>query len=391
MITALDISLGMLGFVLPLSIAAANIAGGAALALWLAVLWKYPSRRGWRKTGVEVPWVLFLAAGVLSAVFSVGPERSAGKLAADVLIVVLAAASQGPSGPQAARRMAAWWMAGSALAGVGSVVSSLTGVNLSVGRARGFFNHPVTYGEVALLGVLVSLGWVLTEKSARRWGAAAAGTACLAGLFLSRTRGALLGFGVALALWGVVRRDKRIVAVLALGMVLTAGAIGFSPSWRERWAGVVHPQADSSGATRLGIWVKSVEVVRRRPLTGLGMGHLRLRPDELPYGDGGLKMDWTETHQMFLQAAVDRGLLGLAAFVFLLIRLGVGLRRAAGGDPRWEGLFWGFVALTVAGLTESWFNDSEVVMNVYFLAGAAMAATAPEWYHENSSKGGSSA
>jgi hypothetical protein len=49
------------------------------------------------------------------------------------------------------------------------------------------------------------------------------------------------------------------------------------------------------------------------------------------------------------------------------------LWRAARSGPPALGIFFGFVGLLFAGMTESWTNDSEVVMCFYFLAGTAWA------------------
>ena len=57
--------------------------------------------------------------------------------------------------------------------------------------------------------------------------------------------------------------------------------------------------------------------------------------------------------------------------MWFLAALGRVLWRAQERDPTLAGVFWGFVALLLAGLTESWFNDSEVVMNLFFAAGTA--------------------
>ena len=83
---------------------------------------------------------------------------------------------------------------------------------------------------------------------------------------------------------------------------------------------------------------------------------------------------WTEMHNIYLQVGVEKGLIGLGLFLWFLAALGRVLWRAQERDPTLAGVFWGFVALLLAGLTESWFNDSEVVMNLFFAAGTAWRA-----------------
>jgi O-antigen ligase len=84
-----------------------------------------------------------------------------------------------------------------------------------------------------------------------------------------------------------------------------------------------------------------------------------------------LERVWTETHNVYLQVAVERGVVGLGLFILFLASVGRLLWSVARIQPALWGLFFGFLGLLVAGMTESWFNDSEILMCLFFLVGTA--------------------
>ncbi len=138
--------------------------------------------------------------------------------------------------------------------------------------------------------------------------------------------------------------------------------------------------ANQSNRIRLGLWAKSIDLMRAHPLFGVGPKQVRIRPEELRWGGSEPNKIWTETHNMYLQAGAERGVVGLGVFLWFLMVLGRTLWSARKRDPALAGVFWGFIGLLVAGLTESWFNDSEVVMSLYFVAGTALRGwTAPKY------------
>jgi O-antigen ligase len=176
-----------------------------------------------------------------------------------------------------------------------------------------------------------------------------------------------------MGLWTVIRRDKKIT-VWAVGLVLSAGLVFWAnPALRGRATSVANTTSDKSNLIRLGLWHRSVEIIRDHPLRGVGPGNFLVKPAELRWGGSPPDKDWTETHNMYLQMAVERGLPGLAVFLWFLWAVGRALWRAARSDPAALGIFFGFVGLLLAGMTESWTNDSEVMMAFYFLAGSALA------------------
>jgi O-antigen ligase len=172
----------------------------------------------------------------------------------------------------------------------------------------------------------------------------------------------------------LVRRDRKILAVLLGGVLLAVVAVFASPALRHRAASIGDRHHDSSNRIRLGLWTRSIELIRDNPWVGVGPGRARIPAAALRWGGSLPDEIWTEMHNIYLQAAVERGLVGLGFFLWFLAAAGRALWRAQARDPALAGVFWGFVALLLAGMTESWFNDSEVVMSLYFALGTALRA-----------------
>ncbi len=397
MATARKIAVGLLAFCLPVSIAASNLAWGAALGVFLLGVLLRPGWRRYRWTGLEWPWLAHAGVTLLAWVFSQDRVAGARHVMSEGLIVVFFLAAQAQE-PEDVPRNLGLFLGALTVAALWGVLQYAAGLNWDSaarqlsgpawtealpaalarrlaawnGRAVGFYNHPLTYAEVLLLAWPLLLAGALftTGRQRRFWGAGA--LAVLGAVLASGSRGVWLSLAAAVALWALVKRQKRLMAVMALLLALGAAAAAASPFLRNRLLGLVHLRQDSNSLVRLGLWDRSLRLMAEHPLLGVGPGNVHIRPDELRWGGSRPDMDWTEVHHIFFQMGVERGVLGLAAYVALLIALGRMFWRASGAG--WSsGLWVGFTGLVLAGLTESWSHDSEVVMCLLFLAGCASA------------------
>ncbi len=235
-------------------------------------------------------------------------------------------------------------------------------------RAHAFFSIYMTLAGVLSLGLLAVLPRLLTGGGLSfRWSAAwlAAG----AGLAMTYVRGAWVGFlaGAAL-LQALVRRGRLLlvaaVAVLVLVVVLVPGV-------RRRAESIVDP-ADPTARERLAMWRSAAAIARDHPLTGVGPGQVKrvypryVVPEfrDKPRG---------HVHDTPLQVLVERGILGLGAWLALFATFFVAaartLRRLPPTAPLERALVAGSLAAVagflVGGLTEYNFGDSEVVLLAY--------------------------
>ncbi|HEX9763768.1 MAG TPA: O-antigen ligase family protein [Candidatus Acidoferrales bacterium] len=274
-------------------------------------------------------------------------------------------------------------------------------------RARGTFSHFTTYAEVLLqLGALTLGLWLACPQHwTSRSGVAlillgVLVAVSLAATFTRASWASLLAAGLAM-LWLRVNWRARIATglfAIVLLLVMNQALV----VWRG--VGFYNPEDLSMQYRRL-MWTDSVGIIAKHPLLGIGMDSILVRYQELgirAYDSMGLHSHF---HSTPIQFAVERGLLGLAAWVFfmfvylrLLLRLIHRTReralprtqalRALEDEPpnqqsAWvrgwwpHGLSLGILGASAGFLSSGFlhynFGDSEVVMLFWLLMGIAVA------------------
>ena len=236
-------------------------------------------------------------------------------------------------------------------------------------RAHGFFSIYMTLAGVLLVVVTLTLPRLTGFRRPLL-----AGFAWLAGvvaLALTEVRGAWIGFGVGGALTALLGRRGRLLLLLA---ALPLAALGF-PHVQERLRSMVDP-TDPTARERLVMFHVGVQLVREHPVLGVGPGQVkRVYPTYAP--PEALRRHTGHLHNTPLQIATERGLVGLALwlwiFVAFFVHAGRILRRvpaaAAGDRTLVVGAFAATAAFLVSGLFEYNFGDTEVLL----VALAAMA------------------
>ncbi|MGQ0644612.1 MAG: O-antigen ligase family protein [Elusimicrobiota bacterium] len=392
--TARRAAFGLLGLCLPLSIAASNIAWGLAGLACLATARREPALRRLPWTALEKTWLVYFVLSAASSLASADPAYSLRKLSGESLVLILLLARQFQTRDDA-RRNLGFFLSAAVFAGLWGLLQQTLGVNrapstgelfapawasrlpaaaLDVlsqrdGRAVGFFNHPLTYAEMLLPAWTLCVAGAFRFPDRRAALFAAGGVVILGGILASESRGVWLALPILLLIWGVSRRKKRMFALLGALVLLAGLAILSRPDLRGRAESIYHFQTDGAGSTRLGLWRDSWEQIKQRPFLGTGIGRVRLVAGRGPEPE----RVWTECHSIYLQMVLERGVPGAAAFFAFFFLLGRTLWRAENAGPA-PGLFFGFLGLLVAGATESWTHDSEVMMTFYFLTGCALTA-----------------
>lgn len=399
-------------------IAPAQIAMGVGIAAWLPRVWRSPREvfSGGALEGsllvLALVTALSSAAGVAPAV-SFGAEgfvKTVGLMTVYFWIRDLVRAAR----PEARGDLLWVFVLGAGLQG-------LVGIG-EFGLARlGFLHHERISGTLGMslsMAELLSVGLLAATALASIDGPMepAAGTsqrpnlltpfvrlissvtcAALAGIstVLTFARGAWAG-AVAGLLVVVAAAPIRIRRLLAGGLVLGLLAVIFAASFAggpfrigERvgsiprflracvWTWTDSPEApmalqalDESAAERVRMWRSGARIVRDHPL-GIGVHTLervypsyRL-PDSIHVNEGHL-------HNNLVQITVDRGWLGLLAFLAVFVTFGIRVGRhwrlsSGRGDPVTRGAAASVLAIFVAGLSEYDFGDSKVAMALWFL------------------------
>jgi O-antigen ligase len=202
-------------------------------------------------------------------------------------------------------------------------------------------------------------------------------------LILTQSRGPWIGIAAGLAALFVL--SPRRLWLLAPA-VLAASVVLLAPSLQNRLSTLAVDKKDPSTAIRFTLWKGGAYVIKKNAVLGVGPGQLRgaileyeKNPD-YPPNPYGYEND---LHNQYLQMWAERGLPGLAAFLWILIAAGIvswkAFRResASGPGPYPAGTFLALGAAVFAfpflNVTERAFDDGEVALVFWLLLGLAGA------------------
>ncbi|MBI4368696.1 MAG: O-antigen ligase family protein [Elusimicrobia bacterium] len=245
------------------------------------------------------------------------------------------------------------------------------------GRVHGPM-HTMTYAEVMALAGLFVMG--LNYK--RKWLARALGMLSFAALLASGTRGPTLGFasGVVVIGFGYAWFHRRFAWKIVLPLVVSCAILIVSPFVWARLRTAFHPQQNRD---RLIMWRVGWRIIRDHPVTGVGIAHIRTSWPSyfeqewkayLPYQ----QEIWSDVHSLYLQQAGERGIPGLAALFLLLGAMTWRCFKDLVDDDKNRDLHLSMLAAMIGfwviNITESAFQDTEVVFVLYLMLAFAWSA-----------------
>ncbi|MGC8915688.1 MAG: O-antigen ligase family protein [Thermoanaerobaculum sp.] len=320
---------------------------------------------------LAAPLGIFGLASVLSAFFSVDPVTSARQLPRLLVFLLV---------PLAANLMTerAWRVLGWGL-GAMTLVFALWGFwqyahgydTLAL-RIRGPLSHYMTYAGWLLVAscLLLGLGLLSPHRIHRLWLVPVA--LALVALFLSYTRNSWVGLGVGVLVLAACWRRR----LLWLYPVLLVAVVVFFPSEvRHRIVSTLDLRQPAN-FDRLCMVYSGLQMVRDRPLTGVG---LDMVPKMYPLyrRDDAPRYRVPHLHNNLLQIAAERGVVALAAYLWLIAAFAARCWRAL---PRLSGLSRAAVAASLsavaavsfAGLFEYNFWDAEIQYLTLVVMGGAV-------------------
>jgi O-antigen ligase len=231
-------------------------------------------------------------------------------------------------------------------------------------RAKGFFSIYMTLGGSLLIGLSVILAtFAAGARPWRRPQLVTGGLATVA-LALSYVRSAWFGLGVVVLILAGLTRRYALLLVLVAATVLAV----IVPSPVQTRVLSMADRADPSATERMYFWAAGWRMLQDAPVLGFGPGGVKQHYPA--YRDPAARRPGTgHLHNNLVQIAVERGLLGLAAWLAIWIaffvragRIYTGLPTARADD---RALVAGSLAAVggflVAGLFEYNFGDSEVI------------------------------
>jgi len=357
----------------------------AQIALTALFVWVLLARRG----GVVGPlrWpllppiVAFAVWSAVAALVSEWPRESVLALKSLLTLGMIFVVANALPNAAAVRRFATWLvlaLAGAAVIGLVQVASCSGPAAADPGipligklfrkctRARAFYSIYMTLAGVLAMMLVGALPRLVRLGADARW-LGPAWIVSAAALALTYVRGAWVGFaiGAVTAAAGLGRRG--IVAVVAM-LVFVGVLVAALPGVRARVETIPDP-TNATSRDRLVMLGVGLQLAGDHPLAGIGPGGVkRVYPGVVP--PEGLRRSTSHLHNTPLQIAAERGLVGLAAWLWLFVaffrRAGVILVRlpagAAGDRALVLGSLAAIVTFLVAGLFEYSFGDTEVLM-----------------------------
>ncbi|PPT11054.1 hypothetical protein CKA32_003840 [Geitlerinema sp. FC II] len=197
-------------------------------------------------------------------------------------------------------------------------------------RIYSYLGNPNLLAGYLIPAVAFSLAAVFVWQ---RWTAKALAVTMLAvnstALVLTLSRGGWIGFVAALFVfalllvnWWSDRLPQRwrkwaIPTVLGASVLVVGLAVVSVPTLRDRAASIFAGREDSSNNFRLNVWAAVVDMIRDRPLIGIGPGNdafnkvypLFMRP----------KYTALSAYSVLLEITVETGFIGLFCFLWLLL------------------------------------------------------------------------
>jgi O-antigen ligase len=239
-------------------------------------------------------------------------------------------------------------------------------------RARGPFSIYMTLAGILTLVLLATLPRLLPGAPRRRW-FIPLWLIMLGGLIATYTRGAWLGFAAGVLALLPASRRGRVILVGGLAALVLGLLVG-PPGLRHRFVSMGDPE-EATVKERRYMWESGLMMARERPWLGFGPGGVKRGYRAFALEEAH-KKHLGHVHNTPLQILVERGVIGLAAWLwiwvaFYVYAIGVLRRLAPDAVAARTVVIGSLAAITgflVGGLSEYNFGDSEVVMVAWAIA-----------------------
>lgn len=251
-------------------------------------------------------------------------------------------------------------------------------------RPEGLGSNSIAGGLVMLLPLSVAFG-----LGGRRW---LLKVACILisllggfALIFAQSRGAIIGLALAALVMGTAwkRRVLLVVPTALLAGLVALGVLGWS-----RISEFMFPSiATSAGISlelRLELWMRALYMIRDFPLTGVGLGMFDQVIDLFyPLFLTSLDVDMFHAHNIFLSQAVDTGLLGLVAYLAMILVLLVMAWQSStmSRQKEWWPLAMGLLGAIVAYVGHGIFDSPTAFIRTNTILWLVFGLQAALWLH----------
>jgi O-antigen ligase len=201
--------------------------------------------------------------------------------------------------------------------------SLLRGAQIVGGRLSplGIMYDPNDMAAVLAVGFALAAGLASRARGVPRLVMVVAALILATGVLASASRGGALALAVGGAVFVAGQRGRRLtiyLAASALGVIVAWQ--GGGPVFRERLATLLEVGSDynvQESTGRLAIWKRGVTYFVSHPILGVGAGNFEAA-DGVSVEMSGEHRKWTASHNAYLQAFVDSGVVGGVLFLAVI-------------------------------------------------------------------------
>jgi putative inorganic carbon (HCO3(-)) transporter len=271
------------------------------------------------------------------------------------------------------------------LAGGGSSDGAFAGAE--AGRLAGGVADPNTLAAFLLPAVaLATFGVAAARGLLERWLLMVAAVLFVVAVFLTQSRGGLVGLGVVLVVGVIAAGPLRPYAAAVLVAVATVAIMYYAVVAPPEARGRITAFTAQGGSGRLDLWRIAEDVIRDHPVAGVGAGNFPVV--EPVYASRTTNIENVRlvvdeprvAHNTALEIAAELGMLGFAAFAVVVVGALAGAARAVrspfGVDTSFDALARGLL-VGIAGLLVAFlFVSGQAKEQLWVLLGVAAALPA---------------
>ena len=354
-----------------ISISAAQIAYILALVAWAIRVYLQGDTRQLRLP-LLMPFSAFWLASVLATILAVEPLKSLIELRNIFEALMFYLIVNQVTTEERATTLVRVLVATTTIMALYGLSQSFThGIDF---RVRGTMGSKMTFAGLLMLVDLMTLAQLLfrTHRRQLAW-AIPALLLITAALLMTQTRSAWCGLIVgSCVLFGL--RKKVLLLAVPLGALVVLLLV---PQTIKIRALSIVDRREITAQERLSMWSSGIHIVRDHPWTGVGMGamawvYTQYREPDSPVDP---RRRIGHLHNNIIQVAAERGLLGLACWLWIWGAYGYHTWRIYGrlGPEHRQakalvvGSLASVIGFHIEGLFEYTFGDSEVITLTYFL------------------------
>lgn len=185
------------------------------------------------------------------------------------------------------------------------------------------------------------------------------------------SRGGWIGLFIGTLVFLLLVNRKALLALIPVGMV----GILFLPSTIIQRFMTIGNLQDTSSFYRLNLWTKSVDIIKDFWYSGIGIGYIPFQKITPMY----IKtMAPYHIHNVFLQTAIEMGIIGVTVFILLIFTLfKMGIKIVSKSESRFVSILMaGYIAslasILTHGMVEHIFFNPKIIMTFWLMVGISI-------------------